>query len=128
MNFNLYEGIKSFHKDTYSLLMRDEALNLIPLGNIIIGKESKDKIGWRDPTAWFMATVTDDPEFYRYHINKKMLYILEHEDTPVSMAQKTGYKPICDSMVTKSEAQEPFTFLASSRPRSSSTANSASVG
>ena len=32
-------------------------------------------------------SVKPDPNPYRYHINKKKLYILEHEGTPVSMAQ-----------------------------------------
>ena len=60
MRFNLYSDINKFYKDTYDVLMRHEAQNLIPLGNIIIGIEGNDKTGWRDPAAWFMATVTDD--------------------------------------------------------------------
>jgi predicted GNAT family acetyltransferase len=40
--------------------MRHEAQNLIPLGNLIIGNEGKDKTDWRDPANWFMATVSDD--------------------------------------------------------------------
>jgi len=40
--------------------MRHEAQNLLPLGNIIIGNEGKDKTGWRDPVNWFMATVTNE--------------------------------------------------------------------
>jgi predicted GNAT family acetyltransferase len=40
--------------------MRHEAQNLIPLGNIIIGNEGKDKTEWRDPAKWFMATVSDE--------------------------------------------------------------------
>ena len=59
MKFNLYGDIKSFYRDTYGVLMRHEAQNLIPLGNVILGNEGKDKSGWRDPAAWFMATVTD---------------------------------------------------------------------
>ena len=59
MKFNLYRDITSFYKDTYDVLMRHEAQNLIPLGNIIIGYEGKDKSSWRDPAAWFMAAVTD---------------------------------------------------------------------
>ncbi|MCL2703501.1 MAG: GNAT family N-acetyltransferase [Defluviitaleaceae bacterium] len=60
MRFKQYSDVKVFYKDTYDILMRHEALNLIPLGNIIIGNEGKDKMGWRDPVNWFMATVTDD--------------------------------------------------------------------
>jgi predicted GNAT family acetyltransferase len=39
--------------------MRHEAQNIIPLGNIIMGCEGKDKTEWRDPANWFMATVAD---------------------------------------------------------------------
>jgi predicted GNAT family acetyltransferase len=60
MRFNLYEDVKSFHNDTYDVLLRHEAQNLIPLGNLIIGNEGKDKTEWRDPAGWFMATVTGE--------------------------------------------------------------------
>ena len=60
MKFNLYDDIKSFYRDTYDVLMRHEAQNLIPLGNIIIGNEGTDKSGWRDPAKWFMATVSGE--------------------------------------------------------------------
>ena len=60
MNFTQYSDIKHFYMDTYDLLMRHEAQNVIPLGNIIIGNEGKDKTDWRDSANWFMATITDD--------------------------------------------------------------------
>lgn len=60
MQFKIYNNINDFYNTTYPLLMHHEAQNLIPLGNIIIGKEGKDKSGWRDPANWFMATVSDD--------------------------------------------------------------------
>ena len=59
MTFKQYKNIKEFYNDTYNILMKQEAQNLIPLGNIIIGNEGKDKTGWRDPINWFMATVSD---------------------------------------------------------------------
>ena len=59
MRFNHYKDIKAFYRDTYDVLMRHEAQNLIPLGNVILGNEGKDKTAWRDPAAWFMATVSD---------------------------------------------------------------------
>ena len=59
MKFTLYNDVKSFYNDTYSVLLRHEAQNLIPLGNVIIGYEGKDKTEWRDPSVWFMATVSD---------------------------------------------------------------------
>lgn len=60
MIFNLYKDVKVFYHDTYDVLMRHEAQNLIPLGNVIIGNAGIDKTGWRDPVNWFMATVSDD--------------------------------------------------------------------
>jgi predicted GNAT family acetyltransferase len=60
MQFNLYSDVKLFYQDTHKVLMRHEAQNLIPLGNVIIGNEGKDKTGWRDPANWLMATVSDE--------------------------------------------------------------------
>ena len=60
MRFNLYKDVKDFHHDTYHILLRHEAQNMIPLGNLIIGYEGKDKNEWRDPVNWLMATVSDE--------------------------------------------------------------------
>ena len=60
MRCRVYSDVKSFYADTYDVLLRHEAQNVIPLGNIIIGNEGRDKTGWRDPVHWFMATVSDD--------------------------------------------------------------------
>lgn len=60
MQFKLYTDVHQFYKDTYDVLMRHEAQNLIPLGNIIMGHEGKDKTDWRDPVNWLMATISDD--------------------------------------------------------------------
>ncbi|MBY0011531.1 GNAT family N-acetyltransferase [Paenibacillus typhae] len=60
MQFKLYTDVQVFYKDTYDVLMRHEAQNLIPLGNIIMGHEGKDKTDWRDPVNWLMATISDD--------------------------------------------------------------------
>ena len=59
MQFNLYTDVHEFYNDTYDVLMHHEAQNMIPLGNIIIGHEGKDKTGWRDPANWLMAIVSD---------------------------------------------------------------------
>ncbi|CAH1205694.1 hypothetical protein PAECIP111892_02739 [Paenibacillus auburnensis] len=59
MQFRLYTDVHEFYTDTYDVLMRHEAQNLIPLGNIIIGHEGKDKTDWRDPVNWLMATISD---------------------------------------------------------------------
>jgi len=60
MKFKLSKDVKLFYADTIDILMRHEAQNLIPLGNVIIGNEGNDKTGWRDPLNWFMATVSND--------------------------------------------------------------------
>lgn len=60
MQFKLYTDVHAFYKDTYDVLMHHEAQNMIPLGNIIMGHEGKDKTDWRDPVNWLMATISDD--------------------------------------------------------------------
>jgi len=59
MQFSSNTDVRDFYKLTYDVLMRHEAQNIIPLGNIIIGYEGKDKTSWRDPANWFMATIND---------------------------------------------------------------------
>ena len=59
MQFKLYADVHKFYNDTYGVLMRHEAQNMIPLGNTIIGNEGKDKTEWRDPANWLMAAITD---------------------------------------------------------------------
>lgn len=60
MQFKLYTDVHEFYKDTYGVLIRHEAQNVIPLGNIIIGNEGTDQTDWRDPANWLMATVSDE--------------------------------------------------------------------
>lgn len=60
MKFTQYNNVKTFYNDIFDVLMHHEAQNLIPLGNLIIGNEGKDKTGWRDPVNWFMGTVSDE--------------------------------------------------------------------
>ncbi|MCL2287104.1 MAG: GNAT family N-acetyltransferase [Firmicutes bacterium] len=60
MEFKQYTDIHTFYDAAYNVLMRHEAQNLIPLGNLILGREGKDKTDWRDPANWYMATVHDE--------------------------------------------------------------------
>lgn len=60
MKLSLYRDVHDFYNDTYDILMRDEAENMILLGNLIIGHEGKDKTDWRDPVNWLMAAVSDN--------------------------------------------------------------------
>lgn len=59
MKFEKYNDVNKFYDAVYDLMMCHEAQNLIPLGNVIIGKKGEDKSGWRDPANWFMATISD---------------------------------------------------------------------
>lgn len=58
MRCRLYKDVASFYWDAVPVLMRGEARNMIPLGNLMIGQEGKDKTGWRDPAHWLMAAVS----------------------------------------------------------------------
>ena len=60
MRFRFYTDVREFYRDTYDTFMLHEAQNVIPLGNLIIGNQGKDKTGWRDPANWFMAAVEND--------------------------------------------------------------------
>jgi len=59
MQCKRYTDVHEFYNDTYGILMRHEAQNMILLGNIMIGHEGKDKTEWRDPANWVMAAVSD---------------------------------------------------------------------
>jgi len=60
MRFQLYTDVKAFYRDTCGVLMRHEAQNVLPLGNLMIGCAGRDREGWRDPANWLMAAVSDD--------------------------------------------------------------------
>lgn len=60
MQFNLYQDVKAFYNDAYSILLRHEAQNMIILGNLMIGYEGKDTHAWRDPASWVMATISNE--------------------------------------------------------------------
>ena len=59
MEFNRYTDVHAFYDDTYDILIQCEAQNMILLGNLMIGREGKDKADWRDPVNWVMATVSN---------------------------------------------------------------------
>ena len=59
MQFKRYKDVHELYKDTYDVLIQNEAQNMILLGNIIIGHKGNDKTSWRDPVNWLMATVSD---------------------------------------------------------------------
>jgi hypothetical protein len=55
MTFKKYDDVSKFYKDTFDVMLRFEAQNMIMLGNAIIGNEGK-----RNTSDWFMAVVTDE--------------------------------------------------------------------
>ena len=61
MRYKQYSDVKDFYTDVYEALMRDEAQNLILLGNLVMGCAGADKHGWRDPAGWLMEAVFDGP-------------------------------------------------------------------
>jgi len=60
MQYKKFTNVQDFYNATYDILMRDEAQNLVPLGNLLIGYEGTDKTDWRDPANWCMAIVSDE--------------------------------------------------------------------
>ncbi|MCL1803844.1 MAG: hypothetical protein FWG30_09495 [Eubacteriaceae bacterium] len=60
MQFKIYSSVDEFYSDAYSMLAEGGAQNMIMLGNLEIGYKGDDKHGWRDPSNWFMASVSDD--------------------------------------------------------------------
>ncbi|GHU83169.1 hypothetical protein FACS1894196_2610 [Clostridia bacterium] len=58
MQCNRYTDPKAFYRDTFPILMRHEAQNTLPLGNVVLGNNGGEAEGWRDTRRWFMATVT----------------------------------------------------------------------
>jgi len=59
MQFTQFTDVHAFHQAVRETLMGHEAQNVIPLGNILIGMDSTDNTGWRDPANFFMATISD---------------------------------------------------------------------
>ncbi len=62
MKFKRFYDVTEFYNQVYDLLLRDEAQNMILLGNLNIGYQGLDKKDWRDPKNWFMATVSKDKQ------------------------------------------------------------------
>ncbi|MCL2527556.1 MAG: GNAT family N-acetyltransferase [Defluviitaleaceae bacterium] len=58
MKFTKYSCINEFYNATHETIMKDEAQTILPLGNIIIGKN--DEAGMQNQSHWFMATVSDE--------------------------------------------------------------------
>lgn len=114
MKFKLYTNVHEFYKDTYDVYMRHEAQNMIPLGNIIIGHDGKDKTDWRDPVNWLMATVSDANGILLTALmtppHNITLYATDNIVTPKSISSLIDGLEGCDipGVITERELAESF--------------------
>jgi len=100
MQFEIYKNVHDFHRKTFDMLMHHESQNLVPLGNIIIGIESKDKTEWRDPANWFMATISTAAHIHLVAImTPPMSLTIYIEDNKID---PTVIKCLIDGLVTNS--------------------------
>ena len=58
MEFTKYTCIQEFYRATHEVIMKNQAQTILPLGNIVIGKN--DETGKHNPADWLMATVSDE--------------------------------------------------------------------
>jgi len=75
MQLKKYANVHDFYIDVYDVLMRNEAQNLIPLGNLLIGVAGEDKTGWRDPENWLMMSVFDGGDIILTAIMTPPMYL-----------------------------------------------------
>ncbi len=60
MTYKRFYDAKAFYDATYSILLKHEAQNSLPLGNVVIGNNGGEPDGWRNTENWVMSTVSDD--------------------------------------------------------------------
>lgn len=60
MIYKRYNDAKEFYEATFSILLKHEAQNSLPLGNVVIGKNGGEPDGWRNTKNWYMSTVSDN--------------------------------------------------------------------
>lgn len=60
MKYKHFKDAKEFYNATYSVLLKHEAQNSLPLGNVVIGNNGGEPDGWRNTANWYMSTVSDD--------------------------------------------------------------------
>lgn len=60
MKYKRYSDVKEFYNDTFSILLKNELQNTLPLGNVILGNKGGEPDGWRNTKNWYMSTITDD--------------------------------------------------------------------
>lgn len=60
MIYKRFCDAKEFYDATFSILLKHEAQNSLPLGNIVVGNNGGEPNGWRDTRYWYMSTVSDN--------------------------------------------------------------------
>ncbi len=60
MNYQRYCDAKAFYSDVFPVLLRHEAQNSLPLGNVVLGNKGGCERGWKRVENWYMAAVGND--------------------------------------------------------------------
>lgn len=60
MIYKRYYDTREFYNATYTILLKHEAQNSLPLGNVVLGNKGGTQEGWRNIKNWYMATVSDN--------------------------------------------------------------------
>lgn len=60
MIYKRFNDAKEFYRATFSILMKHEAQNTLPLGNVVLGNNGGEPDGWRNTRNWYMAAISDD--------------------------------------------------------------------
>lgn len=59
MEYKRYCDAKKFYNAVFPLLLRQEAQNSLPLGNVVLGNNGGGERGWKNVKNWYMATVSN---------------------------------------------------------------------
>lgn len=59
MKYNRFKDTKKFYNATFSILLKHEAQNSLPLGNVVLGNNGGEPDGWRNINNWYMSTISD---------------------------------------------------------------------
>lgn len=60
MKYKRFNDAKEFYNVTFSILLKHEAQNSLPLGNVVLGNNGGELSGWRNTNNWYMSIVCDN--------------------------------------------------------------------
>lgn len=60
MIYKRFYDTNAFYDAAFFILLKHEAQNSIPLGNVIVGNNGGEPDGWRNIKNWYMSTVADN--------------------------------------------------------------------